>query len=102
MHAVWVELEVLPGKLEQFEDAIAANARASVRDEPGCLYFDVIQLDSERQRYAFYEIYRDRDAFTIEHRSATHYAAWKVAVAETVVPGSQTISEGARLFGAAP
>lgn len=101
MHAVWVELDVLPGKLEQFREAIAANAQASVRDEPGCFYFDVIELDAERQRYAFYEIYRDRDAFTLEHRSAAHYGAWKTAVAETVVPGSQTITEGMRLFGGA-
>lgn len=99
MHAVWVELEVLPGKLARFKAAITANAEATVRDEPGCVYFDVIELDAERQRYAFYEVYRDRDAFTVEHRGAPHYAAWKTAVDDTVVPGSQTITEGARLFG---
>lgn len=99
MHAVWVELEVLPGQLEAFQQAIAANARATVRDEPGCFYFDVIELDHERQRFAFYELYRDREAFVIEHRNAAHYAAWKAAVAETVVPGSQTITEGERILG---
>ncbi|MDF2046034.1 putative quinol monooxygenase [Microbacterium sp. Kw_RZR3] len=98
MHAVWVELEVLPGKVEEFRRAIAANAEATVRDEPGCFSFDVIELDPERQRFAFYEIYRDREAFVVEHRSAAHYGAWKTAVAETVVPGSQTITEGRRLF----
>lgn len=100
MHSVWVEVEVLPGKLDKFHAAIAANARASVDDEPGCYFFDVIELDPEKQRFAFYEIYRDRDAFVIEHRGAGHYAAWKAAVAETIVPGSQTITEGRRLFGA--
>ena len=100
MHSVWVELEVLPDKLAEFRAAIAANAAATVGDEPGCYFFDVIELDADARRYAFYEIYRDRDAFVIEHRSAAHYGAWKEAVAATVVPGSQTITEGARLFGA--
>ncbi|MDQ1218013.1 putative quinol monooxygenase [Microbacterium arborescens] len=102
MHAVWVELEVLPGMLEKFREAITANAAASIADEPGCYFFDVLELDPATQRFAFYEIYRDREAFIIEHRNAAHYAAWKKAVAETVVPGSQTITEGTRLFGAAP
>lgn len=101
MHSVWVEVDVLPGKLDQFHEAIAANAAASVADEPGCLFFDVIEIDPVRQRFAFYEIYRDRDAFVVEHRSAAHYSAWKQAVAETIVPGSQIITEGTRLIGAA-
>ncbi|MEV4737543.1 antibiotic biosynthesis monooxygenase [Microbacterium sp. LWO14-1.2] len=100
MHSVWVEVQVIEGKLDEFRAAIAANADATVRDEPGCYYFDVIELDAAEQRFAFYEIYRDRDAFVVEHRSAAHYAAWKQAVAETIVPGSQTITEGRRLFGA--
>ena len=100
MYSVWVEVEVLAGKLDKFRAAIASNARASVDDEAGCYFFDVIELDAEAQRFAFYEIYRDRDAFVLEHRSAPHYAAWKAAVAETIVPGSQTITEGRRLFGA--
>lgn len=100
MHSVWVEVQVIPGKLEQFLEAIRSNAEATVRDEPGCFFFDVIELDAHEQRFAFYEIYRDRDAFVIEHRGAAHYAAWKAAVAETIVPGSQTITEGRRMHAA--
>lgn len=100
MHAVWVEVQVIPEKLEEFRRAIRSNAEASFRDEAGCYFFDVIELDAAECRYAFYELYRDRDAFVVEHRSAAHYAAWKAAVAETIVPGSQTITEGSRLYAA--
>lgn len=99
MHSVWVEVRVVPGKREEFLNAIRANAAASLADEPGCYFFDVIELEAAELRYAFYEIYRDREAFTVEHRGAAHYGTWKQAVVETIVPGSQTITEGSRLFG---
>lgn len=98
MYAVWVEVQVAPGKLERFLEAIAVNAERSVADEPGCHHFDVVELDAAEQRYAFYELYRDREAFTVEHRGAAHYADWKAAAAETLVPGSQVIKEGPRLL----
>ncbi len=82
---------------DDFLEAIAVNARASVTDEPGCLYCDVIELDESGDWFAFYEIYRDADAFYLEHRTAPHYARWRDAVERTVVPGTQTITAGERL-----
>ncbi|MBE3015527.1 antibiotic biosynthesis monooxygenase [Microbispora sp. NEAU-D428] len=100
MYAVWVEVQVRPGKLRQFMTAIEENARRSVADEPGCYFFDVIELDRQEQRFAFYEIYRDRSAFAEEHRSTPHYAAWRSTAGEVIVPGTHVNTEGVRLFGA--
>lgn len=98
MFSVWVTTQVVPGKRDQFLAAITANAAASVRDEPGCLYFDVIELDAEDGRYAFYEVYRDREAFEVEHRAAPHYAAWKAATVECIVEGQHRNTVGPRII----
>lgn len=94
---VWVELEVLPDRIDQFLEAIEINQAASL-GEAGCLYFDVIKLDRDGHWFAFYEIYRDDKAFYEEHRSYQHYLEWREAVKQTVVPGSQTITTGLLTF----
>lgn len=95
--SLWVELEVLDGKIEEFLAAISQNQKATLA-EPGCLFFDVVRLDREGQWFGFYEIYRDADAFYVEHRSFPHYMSWREAVSATVVPGSQTLTPGVRTF----
>ena len=88
MYMVFVTLDVLSDKVEQFVTGIHANARASLADEPGCIRFDVQQSLDVELRYHFYEIYVDKDAFEVGHKSAPHYAAWRSIVDECVVPGS--------------
>lgn len=90
---VWVELEVIPERVDEFLKAIAINQAATL-NEPGCIYFDVMKLEREGQWFAFYEIYRDEKAFYEEHRTYEHYLEWREAVKQTVVPGSQTITAG--------
>jgi quinol monooxygenase YgiN len=89
--SVWVELEVQPGKLDQFLAGITANQAATLA-EPGCKYFDVVRLEREGQWFGFYEIYENEDAFYKEHRTYPHYLSWREVVAETVVAGSQQIT----------
>ncbi|WP_104134024.1 putative quinol monooxygenase [Cryobacterium sp. Y62] len=98
MFSVWVTVQVKPQKRDEFRDAIAINARRSVSEEPGCLYFDVVEFEGAEHCFGFYEIYRDADAFYKEHRSAPHYADWKLAVEETVVTGSQVMTVGERII----
>lgn len=87
MHTVLVSLQVHPDKTGEFLAAIRINARASLRDEPGCLRFDVHRSVEDPNRFILYEIYRDEDAFLEEHRAAPHYAAWREAAARCVVEG---------------
>ena len=86
MFTVLVHLQVRPEALEAFVEGIGVNARASLRDEPGCLRFDVHQQVDEPHRFVLHEIYAE-PAFYEAHRSTAHYAAWREVAARCVVPG---------------
>jgi autoinducer 2-degrading protein len=47
-----VQMEVWPGRREQVLAGMAQNAEASVRDEPGCLRFDVCPGAGDENRTA--------------------------------------------------
>jgi (4S)-4-hydroxy-5-phosphonooxypentane-2,3-dione isomerase len=85
MFSLVVQMEVRPGRREQFLAGMSANAEASVRDEPGCLRFDVCSVEGDENRFLLYELYADAEAFTA-HKAATHFARWR-AIAEQVVVG---------------
>jgi autoinducer 2-degrading protein len=88
VYTLIVSLQVQPEKRERFLAAIAANAAASVRDEPGCLRFDVMEDAQRPNHFFFYEIYRNPEAFAA-HKAAAHFAAWRQVADECVSPGSQ-------------
>ena len=88
MYTLFVSLQVRREKRARFLEAIAENAEASVRDEPGCVRFDVMEDTQRPNHFYFYEIYTDAAAFD-EHRAASHFADWRRAADECVVPGSQ-------------
>jgi len=93
--SLMVQMEVRPGMREQFLAGMAANAEASVRDEPGCLRFDVCSVQGDENRFVLYELYTDADAFAA-HKASAHFAAWR-QVAERVVAG-QVTSPGELLY----
>ena len=88
MLALVVSLQVKPGHRDAFLVAITENAERSFTDEPGCLYFDVAVDTTDDHHFVFYELYADQAAIEA-HRAAPHFAAWRKAAAEHVVPGSQ-------------
>ncbi|MFK0005371.1 putative quinol monooxygenase [Paenarthrobacter sp. NPDC090522] len=94
MYSLWVTLEILAGEREAFLEAITENARLSVRDEPGCHRFDVIELGEGSNKFAFYELYRDRAAFEHDHLSSAHFKAYRETAQRAVVPGSQRETGG--------
>jgi quinol monooxygenase YgiN len=73
-----VEFEVKPEEVERFLPLIAENARASVRDEPGCLQFDVTRSEETPNHIVLYEVYKDRAAFEA-HAKTPHFAAFFAA-----------------------
>ena len=85
MFSLMVQMEVRPGRRAEVLAGMAANAEASVRDEPGCLRFDVCSVDSDENRFVLYELYTDADAFAA-HKASPHFARWRT-VAEQVVVG---------------
>jgi (4S)-4-hydroxy-5-phosphonooxypentane-2,3-dione isomerase len=94
MFSLVVQMEVRPGRREEFLAGMAANAEASVRDEPGCLRFDVSSVEGDENRFVLYELYRDADAFAA-HKTSPHFATWRT-VAEQVLVG-QVNTPGALL-----
>ena len=88
MIALVVSLQVIEHKLDDFLAAIAENAERSFSDEVGCRYFDVTQDRADPLHFIFYELYRD-EAAVEAHRAAPHFADWRKAAADCVVPGSQ-------------
>jgi quinol monooxygenase YgiN len=87
---ILVDFAVKPGKLPQFRALIDENAIASVRDEPGCRRFDVMQHGKDPNRVLLYEIYDDRDSFAA-HLKTPHFAAFNQASADFVA--DKTITE---------
>jgi autoinducer 2-degrading protein len=92
MFSLIVQMEVRPGRREEFLAGITANATASVRDEPGCVRFDVCSVDSDENRFVLYELYTDAAAFDA-HRAAPHFAHWRAAADRVLVSQLNTRGE---------
>src|SRR4051812_10142153 len=99
MFSLVVQMEVRPGRREEFLAAIGANAEASVRDEPGCLRFDVSAVAEDENRFFLYELYTDAAAFDT-HKASPHFAQWRtvaeqVLAAQVNTPGSLVVTHTA-------
>ena len=70
-----VSLTVHGDAVDEFRSAIAANAAASVRDEPGCTRFDVVELDGEEHRFAVRDLRRCRSLRGTQADGALRYVA---------------------------
>jgi len=93
MFSIWVTLTIDKDHEDEFLSSITRDAEGSVADEPGCIGFDVIALDREAGRWAFYERYRDREAFEVGHQSMPHFHQWRDVEPRVVVPGTQELIE---------
>jgi len=100
MFALVVSLNVKPDKRDQFLAAAEDDSTCSVRDEPGCLRFDVLQDNANPNHFFFYEVYQDEAAFAA-HSSGTysHYTRWRAAAAE-VLEGDTNATRTTILFPA--
>ncbi|MGY1836112.1 putative quinol monooxygenase [Blastococcus sp. SYSU DS0510] len=101
MFSLVVQMQVRPGKREEFLAGMAANAEASVRDEPGCLRFDVCAVEGDEHRFLLYELYTDAGAFEA-HKRAPHFAQWRVIAGEVLAeqvntPGQLLVSHSAEV-----
>ena len=92
MFSLVVQMQVRPGRREEFLAGMAANAEAAVRDEPGCLRFDVCSVDSDENRFVLYELYTDADAFAA-HKASPHFAQWRTVAEQVVVGQVNTVGE---------
>ena len=98
VYVVLVEFRLKPGMSERFRQMINENARASVRDEPGCRQFDVVVPDGEPDSVVLYEIYDDAAAFDA-HKKTPHFASFDRDSAACVA--SKKVTLGALVFAGA-
>ena len=97
-YVVMVEFRLKPGMSERFRQMINENARASVRDEPGCRQFDVVVPDGEPDSVVLYEIYDDAAAFAA-HMKTSHFASFDRDSAPCIAGKKVTL--GALVFAGA-
>jgi len=97
---LWVTVQVRPDKREEFLEALTAAAASALRDEPGCLAFDVPELDPEGSVFALYGKHRDKRAWAEDHRPSAHFPAWRAVADLVLVPGSQVNTPATAVSGA--
>lgn len=78
MYILMVRLQVKPDRVGDFIEASKGDGIGSVRDEPGCMRFDIIQDDNDPTLFAFCEVYNDEAAFQ-HHTTTPHFAKWRDA-----------------------
>ena len=63
MYVIIAPVQIKQGHTGDYIEALLEDAKASVRDEPGCQRFDVIQDAGDANRVWLYEVYNDEAAF---------------------------------------
>lgn len=83
MYCIIVKTELKAGARKKFLDAMLPNAEASVRDEPGCLVFDVLEMREEPDTFLLYEVYESQAALE-DHKQTAHYKASRAVVTDLI------------------
>jgi autoinducer 2-degrading protein len=90
MLALIVTAKVKPAERERFLSVIEDDAICSVRDEPGCVRFEVLQDQSDQDTFYFLEVYRDQAAMDA-HTKTPHFARWAEARDQVLAQPPQRI-----------
>jgi quinol monooxygenase YgiN len=104
LFVILVDFQLKTGARPEFRRLIDTNADASVRTEPGCLQFDVLEPEGEDDRVLLFEIYTDKAAFDA-HLRTEHFRIFadaseplflqkKVTRSNLVFSGADVASKG--------
>ena len=83
MYCIIVKNVLHPGTRETYFAAMRTNAEASVRDEPDCHRFDVLEAHEEENTFYLYEIYTSPEALDL-HKATPHYIESRKILADCV------------------
>lgn len=83
MYCIIVSVELHPGTRDRFLAAMHENAAASVRDEPGCVVFDVLEDRERADVFHLYEVYAGPEALEA-HRQTPHYRACRLVINDLI------------------
>jgi autoinducer 2-degrading protein len=98
-YAITVDFDIKREHHDTFMNLVTQNASASVRDEPGCIRFDVMTPSNGGSGRVFlYEIYESEVAFA-DHLRSAHYLSFDRATAGMIVSktvGAYLVEENAK------
>ena len=83
MYVITVLFSIKPEHSSEFLQAMVANARTSVADEPGCRQFDVCVSDRNSNDVFLYEVYDSNAAFDA-HLASAHFRQFSESTAASV------------------
>jgi quinol monooxygenase YgiN len=72
------ELEIDPGQLSQYRNALSAEIATSVREEPGVLNLYAVAVKGQPNQIRIFELYRDQGAYE-SHLQSPHFKEYKEA-----------------------
>jgi quinol monooxygenase YgiN len=94
MYVIIAPIQIREGYKDRFIESVTEDARSSVRDEPGCLRFDVIQDANDANRIWLYEVYKDEAAFQA-HLQSPHLLKFRETTTDWRTEGPQGAGRGA-------
>jgi quinol monooxygenase YgiN len=87
--AMVVEFRAAPGRRDDLRAALLALVEPT-RAEDGCLLYDLHESREDPDVFAFYEIWRDREAHAAHDRTE-HVAGIRAALPELAVGGNRKL-----------
>lgn len=90
MFVVTVTFSTKSEDFDGFLRLLRANAETSLREEPGCLQFDVCLPENTQAEVFLYEVYNSRSDFE-EHLKTTHFQSFDAEVQEMVTHKSVAV-----------
>lgn len=82
--ALLVTIRTRPGAADLFLNRIRAAAEAAVREEEGCLRFDVARDEGDPDVFVLFEVYADAGALEVHH-ATPHFLAFQAQAGDLVV-----------------
>ena len=76
MEILMVRFEIKQDKIKKFIEEMKLDAEGSVKNEPGCRRFDIIQDEEVESKIALCEIYNDQAAID-DHLTRDHFTKWE-------------------------
>mmetsp|Transcript_4897 Transcript_4897/g.8737 ORF Transcript_4897/g.8737 Transcript_4897/m.8737 type:complete len:106 (-) Transcript_4897:53-370(-) len=73
-YCIFVSFEVKPESLAEFKEIMAVDA-VETRKEPGCLRFDLLQVQGSETKFCLYEAYKSEEDAKF-HATTAHYKMW--------------------------
>jgi (4S)-4-hydroxy-5-phosphonooxypentane-2,3-dione isomerase len=78
-----VEIDVVPGQIENYLAAIREVGAATLKTEPGCSEFDITVSQKDPNRLFIFEVYDNADAFDT-HLKSDNYKKYAAAAKDIV------------------